>query len=448
MTERPSAGPESDELLRLIFESATDYAIFSMDADGLVTSWNVGAERVLGYAETEIVGCPAEVIFTPEDRVLGMPRIEQETALAEGRARDERWTMRADGSRFWASGLMMPLADPAGGFIKILRDRTERHIAEQHLLASEARFRLLATQVPQLVFLTRPDGWRTWGSPQWIAFTGISLDDSLGEGWLDAIHPDDREATLAAWAAARETGACYVEHRIRSAHGEYRWHQTRARPPLPEAETGEWVGTMTDVHELRDLKDRQQVLMAELQHRTRNLLAVVRAIATQTARASASFDGFTREFESRLGALSRIQSLVSRAETGEIDVRELVTAELAAHSGDKAEITGPPVALPPTAAQALGLALHELVTNALKYGAIAQEQARLEVAWRIETVAGERFVTLDWAESGVRMPEAPSTKGFGSDLIERALPYQLGAKTTLRFDPDGVRCVIRVPLAS
>jgi PAS domain-containing protein len=141
----------------------------------------------------------AELIFTPEDRALGAPAKERQDALANGRAAGERWQLRKDGTRFWASGLMMPLADRAQGFVKILRDRTEAHLAEARHRADEQRFRLLATNIPQLVLRSRPDGWRTWGQPQWIEFWGLDLGESVGFGWLDAVHPDDREMTEAAW---------------------------------------------------------------------------------------------------------------------------------------------------------------------------------------------------------------------------------------------------------
>jgi PAS domain S-box-containing protein len=435
----------------LIVESATDFAIFSTDSLGRITSWNSGAERVLGFCEAEIVGLSADVIFTPEDRAAGVPHEERRQAAAYGRAEDERWTLRKDGSRFWASGLLMPLADPARGFVKIFRDRTEGHQAEARSRESEERFRLLATSIPQLVFRTRSDGWRTWGSPQWINYTGLSLEESLGVGWLDAIHPDDLDETQAAWAEAVLTGEYYAEHRIRRARdGEYRWHQTRAHPVKGLA-NADWVGTMTDVHDLRTLKDRQQVLMAELQHRTRNLIAVVQAIATQTRRNSFSMDAFGTEFESRLRALSRVQSLLARVDHHDVDLHDLVTAELTAHgnAGGKARVDGPSAALPANSAQAIGLALHELATNAIKYGALGQPNARLEVLWREEGEGGARRVVLDWLESGVLMPEGgrPTRKGYGSQLIERALPYQLGAKTALEFATDGVRCKIVVPLS-
>ncbi|SER70910.1 PAS domain S-box protein [Rhizobium sp. NFR03] len=453
MPQSSLLAPKSDDLLRVVFESAVDFAIFSLDPQGRVTSWNTGAERVLGFTEADILGQSGDIIFIEEDRKAGVPALERADARAHGRAEDERWQMRKDGTRFWASGLTMPLSD-GSGFVKILRDRTESHRAGQKLTENEERFRLLATNIPQLVFRCLADGSRTWGSPQWVDYSGLDQPQSLGLGWLNAVHPEDRALTLAAWQAAANTGECYVEHRVRRASDDaYRWHQTRALPVLTAfgEPSGDWIGTMTDIHELRALKDRQDVLVAELQHRTRNLLAVVQSVASQTLRSSASMESFGAEFSSRLRALSRVQGLVARAaET--ISLRDLIEGELRAHGAasrmEAVQAEGPPVTVPTLGAQALGLALHELATNAIKYGALSQENGMLRILWTLEENAGERVVLLEWREEGVSMPAdgAPRRKGYGRELIERALPYQLNAKTDLQFLDDGIRCLIRVPL--
>ncbi|WP_363352446.1 PAS domain S-box protein [Methylocystis echinoides] len=455
VTDRLSkcGGPGSDELLRLLVDSATDFAIIAMNSRGEVTSWNAGAERLLGYREEEILSHSGDVIFAPEDCAAGVPERERAEARARGRAEDERWHQRKDGSRFWGSGVMMRLAD-GSGFVKIFRNLTERRAAEQRVRESEELFRLLATNIPQLVFRTKRNGARSWGSPQWIAFTGLSLEDSLGFGWVDAVHPEDREDTLAAWTRAWESGEYYVEHRFRRvADGEFRWHQTRAKPVADI--DGDWVGTSTDVHDMREFQERQQILLAELQHRTSNLLAVVQSIARQTMRASRSLDGFAAEFDGRLRALSRVQGLLARPDHGPVDLRELVEMELEAHGGghldrDKVTIDGPSVMLPANVAQALALAIHELATNAVKYGALKQPSGKMGIRWRIEDgEAEERRVALEWRETGVDMPDqgdGSSPGGYGRELIERALPYQLKAKTSLEFGPDGVRCRITVVL--
>ena len=446
--------PASDELLRLILESAHDYAIFSLDPTGLVTSWNSGATRMMGWTADDIMGRTADVIFVPEDRARQVPEHERSQAATKGRAEDDRWQQRKDGTRFWASGLMMRLDDPAQGFVKILRDRTDRHLVDELVRLSEERFRLLATNIPQLVFRGLSDGNRTWPSPQWIDFTGLGVAESLGYGWVDAIHPEDRADTIDAWRTGESSGEYYCEHRVRRrSDGQYRWHQTRARPIRGTGgEITDWVGTMTDVHEMRGLQERQRVLMAELQHRTRNLLAMVQAVATQTLRRSESLGSFEREFNHRLGALGRTQGLVTGLDYHNVDLRDLLTAELRAHDGshlDAGRITleGPALQLATVEAQALGLALHELATTAVKYGALAKANARLAVTWHVEQHGTTRKARLEWKESGVTLPaDTPRRSGYGRELIERALPYQLGAATRLAFEPDGVRCVIEIAL--
>lgn len=442
------------EMLALIVDSAVDFAIFTFSPEGITTSWNRGAERLLGYRSDEIEGRDADVIFTPEDLAAGVPDGERRRAAREGRAEDERWHVRKDGTRFWASGLVMPLRDGNPGFVKILRDLTDRHEAQERLRESEARFRLLALSIPQLVFRCRPTGERLWGSPQWQDFAGSSWEESLGFGWMASVHPDDREATKAAWVASEKGTEHHSEQRVRRARdGEYRWHQTRARPV--EGADAEWVGTMTDIHDLKTLAGRQALLVAELQHRTRNLLAVVQSIARQTLRSAGSLDMFAPEFEGRLHALSRVQGLLAHVENGRVALDEILEAELVAHAdgavhSDRVTVAGPPVDLPATSAQAMALALHELATNALKHGALATTDGRLSVTWRLDETGPERRVALEWRESGVAMPEdgAARRKGYGRELIERALPYQLRAATELAFGPDGVRCAISVPVAT
>jgi PAS domain S-box-containing protein len=453
--EASSRSSDDGELLTLILESATDFAIFTMDPNGITTSWNTGAERLIGYREDEIVGKSADVIFPPNE--AGAAAEERRVALAHGRAEDERWQVRKDGTRLWASGLLMPLANGMPGFVKILRDRTAQHQAEVQLRASEELFRLLATNVPQLVFRSAPNGDRTWASPQWSIYSGLTFGASMGLGWLEAVHPDDRGATLAAWKDAPRTGEYYCQHRVRrSSDGEFRWHQTRAVPLRhdPRAEPLEWVGTMTDVHDLRMLQEQQKVLIAELQHRTRNLLAVVQSIARQTARSSASVEEFVGEYDKRLRALSRVQGLLAHAEQKPVELRDLIRNELRAHRPErdgagKVTLEGPPALLPASSAQCLALAVHELATNAVKHGALGQPAGKLLVRWTIEGDIPMLRAKLEWQENEVAMPEGGrKRKGYGTELIERALPYQLGATTKMEFGPNGVRCEIVLPLVT
>lgn len=207
------------------------------------------------------------------------------------------------------------------------------------------------------------------------------------------------------------------------------------------------VVTFIDITTITHAERRQRVLIAELQHRTRNLLAVVQSIARQTL----GDGGAIEAFSTRLSALSRVQSLVGGTMADEIDLGEIVRLELQAIGSaaeGKVAIAGPPVKLGFELVQTFGLALHELATNALKYGALKDENGRLEISWEVlPTKGGVPQLTLNWQESGVTsMPDKPG-KGFGRELIERALKYTLHAKADFSFGPDGISCRVELPLA-
>jgi len=456
---------QSEERLRLIVENARDYAILVTDPQGLVTDWLPGAATAFGWSADEIIGRPADILFTAEDRAVRTPEREMEAARDTGSASNVRWHQRKDGTRVFLDGRTVALRHPDGtlrGFLKIGQDVTERRGAEDQLARSEALFRTLATGIQQLVFLCDRTGASNWNSPQWGDYTGQDARQTQGFGWMEAIHPDDREETRRRWANAAASGSLYVEHRIRRADGAYRWHQTRARPLDPaDGAASEWVGASTDVHHLRELQDVQSVLVAELQHRTRNLIGVVRSLAESTLAGSASMEDFRGRFSDRLGALARVQGLLARQETGQrVTFGELIRTSLSGlgaiddeERGAQVTLEGPRgVRLRSGTVQTLALALHELGTNALKYGALSVPGGHLAIVWRIERAAGgAQRLLIDWRESGVEIPPLPAEarprRGYGRELIERALPYQLQAETDYRIGQDGVRCTISLPIS-
>jgi two-component system CheB/CheR fusion protein len=205
------------------------------------------------------------------------------------------------------------------------------------------------------------------------------------------------------------------------------------------------VVTFIDVTSLTQSEARQRLLIAELQHRTRNLLSIVKSLAQQTLGKSGSVEGFF----SRLAALGRVQSLVSAAVDDHVDLAEITRLELEAigAANDKISISGPPVPLGFELVQTFGLALHELATNAVKYGALKDGQGRLDVSWSVQSNgASVPTLLLNWKESGLPKLSKPSHKGFGRHLIEKALTFTLRAKTRLCFGDDGVSCTIELPL--
>ena len=206
------------------------------------------------------------------------------------------------------------------------------------------------------------------------------------------------------------------------------------------------VVSFLDISTLIRAEARQRVLISELQHRTRNLLAVVQSIATQSFPRDSVLQGFT----TRLATLGRVQSLVSNATDGDISLAEMVRLEMQAHGADhsgKVTADGPSVALTVENVQTFALALHELATNAVKYGALKSPGGRLDIAWAVKTDDQAPILTLDWRESGVTdMPKESPRRGYGRKMIEQALSYSLHARTTFKFGEDGITCRIEMPL--
>jgi two-component system, chemotaxis family, CheB/CheR fusion protein len=209
------------------------------------------------------------------------------------------------------------------------------------------------------------------------------------------------------------------------------------------------VVTFIDVTAITRAEERQRLLLAELQHRVRNTLGVVRSIARRSAENSGTVGEFAMHLDGRLNAFARTQAMVTRDPEGGVDLESLLVEELLAynaHEGEQVRVAGPPVRFQPKAAETLALAIHELATNALKYGALSRPTGRIEANWRIDQTAERQEIVFEWREKGGPEIEAPQRKGFGAELLQRTLAFELKGKTELAFDPAGLRCTITIPL--
>jgi two-component system CheB/CheR fusion protein len=383
-------------------------------------------------------------------------------AVQSGDAFQHECRIRSGEDFHWALIRAELVRDEQGRLVRwfgAVTDIHEQRMAMEALKRSELRFKTLIEGMPPLVWRAVDSGVWTWASPQWQAFTGLSAEASLAQGWLEALPEDDRQAAREAWAGAQETGVLEFEARIFSvAAASYRHFHTRAAPARDEqGRITEWLGASSDIHDLVELRQRQDVLLAELQHRTRNIMAVVRALTKRTVTSSTSLDDFSERIDERLAALARVQGLLSRRLEGvRVTFDALLKAELSAHvpdlEGGRVTLRGPSgVGLRSATVQTFALALHELATNAVKYGALAAADGHLTVEWHVTREADAKpWLHVKWVESGV--PDMPASDaparggGYGLELIRRALPYQLSAKTEFAFGDDGVRCLIDVPL--
>jgi PAS domain S-box-containing protein len=450
--QRVSSQHLTEERFRLVVENARDYAIFTTDPEDRITDWYPGAQAVYGWSAEEAIGQPAAVIFTPEDRDAG--EVVHETALAtrEGSAPNVRWHLRKDGARVFIEGTTTALRHPDGalrGFLKIGQDVTERRRAQDALRESEQRLRALASLVPVLLWRSDASGQHISANQPWLDYTGQSLEQSQGEGWLDAIHPDDRSKTRTAFHKGHtDRTLVEVQHRIRGRDGSYRWFLVRQTPIIDaRGQLIEWFGAAMDIDDLRRSQARQEVLINELQHRARNLLSVVTAVADRTVKRG----GSVAAFEERLQALSRVQGLLSQSGNDTVAVGVLVRAELAAYvdgAADRITVSGPDADLTVGQVQNFALALHELTTNAVKYGALKGHSGRLAITWDVALDRrGHHRLTLDWIETGVAVPQdVASRRGYGTELIQEALAYALEAEVDYRLGEDGVRCRIEIPI--
>ncbi|MBT2246803.1 PAS domain-containing protein [Sphingobium sp. BHU LFT2] len=457
---------ESEERLRQFGEASQD-VLWIRDAETMQWKYLTPAfEAIYGLSREEVLTGDnfrswLELIV-PEDRNMAVENIRR---VRQGEPVTFEYRIRrpVDGGIRWLRNTDFPIAgeDGAVNFIGgIGSDITDSKRTQELLMRSEERLRS-AVEVGRL-------GLWDWnvlsGEIHWsdehFRMEGYAVGEVTPsyEAWAARIHPDDRPGAEAALHHAQETHEEF-DHEFRTVHpdGSVRWLHGRGRFFYDEsAQAIRMVGAMTDTTARREWEERQQVLVAELQHRTRNLMGVVRSMSDKTARASADLADFRSRFRDRLDALARVQGLLSRLnEHDRVSFDELIRTELTAMDGgsDRVTLDGPAgIRVRSSTVQTLAMALHELATNAVKYGALGQPQARLAVTWAFEPAGPDNkpWLHIDWRESGVEMHASgsrPTGTGQGRELIEHALPYQLRAKTSYTLGSDGVHCTISMPVS-
>jgi PAS domain S-box-containing protein len=306
-----------------------DHALITMDLAGQIISFNAGASALLGYADGELLGQSGDILFLPDERDRGIFIEEMCWALEEGFAPNERWHLRRDGSRFWASGSMMPVLDGEGrpqGFLNVFRDNT-------------------------------------------------------------ALRTDSEHRTL---------------------------------------------------------------LLSEMGYRVKNTLTAVQAVALQTLRRGGVAQEIQDTLEARLICLAHSHGLLLRNQWHGAALSEVVERVLLPYGGgQRINLKGPPIWLPANAVELLGLAFHELTTNATKYGALSVREGQIDVSWCLNTAAsGARLAHIVWRERGGPPVASPVHRGFGSRLLEQGVVQELGGTMQLSFHPEGLECRICLPVVS
>src|SRR5215813_12040360 len=316
----------SEQHFHMLVQGVRDYAIYMLDPQGHITSWNSGAEYIEGYREEEIIGQHVSRFHTPEDQQSGLPAAALKQARQKGKYEAEGWLVRKDGSRYWASVVVNAIFSKEGaliGFAKIVRDITERKQAEQH----------------------------------------------------------------------------------------------------------------------------QELLVAELDHRVKNILAQVAVVAVSTRQGSQSMDGFLRSLDGRIQSMAATHTLLSKSGWQSVGLDALVRNQLAPYATDtNITISGTDIMLTAAETQAMAKVLHELVTNAAKHGALSIPGGRVSVNWDRKSNGDGAKLSLVWQELDGPTVKSEAQSSYGTNLIRNLIPHELGGKVDLVFASDGVSCRIEIPI--
>jgi len=343
-----------------------------------------------------------------------------------------------------------PLKDANGTILGVnvaAEEITERKRAEAALLASERRFHTLADTIPQLVWMARHDGQIFWFNSRWRNYTGLVDDTVRGRAWTTVLDPADTQAR-SRWNECLLNGTPFeAEVELRDRSGQFNPFLTRAVPLHDLSGTvTRWIGTHIDISEQKNREQHVRVIVDELSHRTKNLLTMVMAVARQTAQHATDLEQFQDRFLERLRALSDCHDLLAKDQRRGAAFKDLLAAQLrpfreAAKS--QIETTGPSLLLKPEAVHYLGLAFHELATNASKHGALSVPQGHVSIRWLLDEETDS--IQVRWHESGGPPVTPPERKGFGHVVIERIVPQALNGTSVLDFTPTGVNWALRFP---
>jgi len=350
----------------------------------------------------------------------------------------------------------------ATGIVGVVQDITAQVAARTALRAGEQRLRIATSLAALGIFEWHMlDDQAVWENERMFAIFGRSVEDgAVGKReFLEQIlHPDDRAAFRSAISSAlRGDAVLKATGRIRR-RSDGAWRiidlagrfERDASHRLPRR----LIGVVADVTERRMAEERQTLLIRELHHRVKNTLATVQAIVGSTARTASSIESFYEAFVGRIMSLAHTHSVLTEDTWQTASLRTLLANELRPYAdgdmdgaGDaRIRLEGPPVDLTSEVAVPIGMAIHELTTNAAKYGALSTPEGRVVIAWSLAAGGPAGTLRFEWRESGGPTVSAPTRQGFGSRLLQRVLTAQVGAEVTMDYPPDGFRLHMLAPL--
>ncbi|EKV28090.1 hypothetical protein C882_1091 [Caenispirillum salinarum AK4] len=444
---RRLAGLERDRM-----DSEERFRIFRREAGIGMFEWDLSQPYATGTPEYfAMMGMPRDKgTFTkeewaekvhPDDRARAGDAVE--ALVNKGRPYDiEFRSIMPDGSARWYANRAVLFRTREGKPARILGamvdiddlKRTEAQVRER-----ERMFRRMADDAPVTVWLSDADGRLVFLSRSYYAYTGHDPDKPPDDIWLESIHPDDRPAVLAVWEHANRTREPFsIDLRARRHDGVWRWKLDTATPRFEEDRFVGYIGSVVDIAARKEAEERHELLMREVDHRAKNVLALVLSVLRVTR--ADSMEAYVAAVEGRVEAMARAHVLLAESRWYGARLQRLVEDELGSLRGGAArvEIEGPAVTILADAVQPMTIVLHELVTNAAKHGALSGgETGSLSVTWMRTPEGG---LAVEWREAVGHPVAPPSRQGFGRMLIETLVARQLGGTITFTWAENGLHC--------
>lgn len=337
------------------------------------------------------------------------------------------------------------------GVVITFVDVTERKRAEVARSVSERRFSAIVNQAAVGVAETDLEGRFLLTNSAFEGLAGRSAEDLQRLRRGELIDPRDVEVVTSRFDQAGRDGQPFeAEYRFLRGDGSIVWvHDSVSALDDPEGGVRSLISVTLEIDQRKRAEEQAGLLLGELDHRVKNILAIVSSIVSQTLKANLSPQAFAATIEGRITAIARAHSLLTdRGAAGAGTLRDLIETELEPYRGQDLQIAGPEVVLTPKAGLSVAMAIHELASNAAKYGSLSDPNGRLAVSWTV-TDGPEQRLRLSWSESGgPPVPGPPSQRGFGTTLIERSLGYEFDADVERTFAQSGVVCTIDLPLTA
>ncbi|MCP1168438.1 MASE1 domain-containing protein [Limimaricola sp. ASW11-118] len=330
-----------------------------------------------------------------------------------------------------------------------INDDLEARVAERTraIEAAEQRFKATFENAGVGIGIVGGDGALVQVNDSLAQMLGRTAEEMEGHPLEVFTHPDDLAKGKAAWAqlASGQADDYDLEKRYLRKDGQTVWgHTTVSCVRRPDGRIDYLIKVIQNITERKRSETVRHMLMREVNHRSKNLLSVVQVIARQTA--THSPQDFIKTFGERLRALAANQDILVNNEWQRVDLAELVRAQLGhfGTAGPRVRLSGPPVMVPPAAAQALGMALHELATNAAKYGSLSNQGGHVDISW----TTGEDGFRMSWRETGGPPVTPPQRSGFGSMILDQLTASSMSGEVSLSYAPDGVVWELRCPMST